>query len=104
MTPVVPTPEPVKVAVRCNDCKRIVAYKIAKGSGRLQLKCPKCGGPLKATMHKGNVTKYLDIAKYMAENYSLSDYTKQRIQVVEMNILSTFGEEEKVQMDLSDFF
>ena len=43
MTPVVPTPEPVKVAVRCNDCKRIVAYKIAKGSGRLQLKCPKWG-------------------------------------------------------------
>ena len=43
MTPVVPTPEPIKVAVRCDDCKRIVAYKIAKGSGRLQLKCPKCG-------------------------------------------------------------
>ena len=40
MTPVVPTPEPMKVAVRCDDCKRIVAYKIAKGSGRLQLKCP----------------------------------------------------------------
>lgn len=43
MTPVIPTPEPMKVAVRCNDCQRIVAYKIAKGSGRLQLKCPKCG-------------------------------------------------------------
>ena len=43
MTPVVPTPEPMKVAVRCDDCKRIVAYKIAKGSGRVQLKCPKCG-------------------------------------------------------------
>ena len=38
MTPVVPTPEPVKVAVRCNDCKRIVAYKIAKGSGRRPLR------------------------------------------------------------------
>ena len=46
MTPVVPTPEPIKVAVRCDDCKRIVAYKIAKGSGRLQLKC-----------HSGNQTR-----------------------------------------------
>ena len=43
MTPVVPTSEPMKVAVLCDDCKLIVAYKIAKGSGRLQLKCPKCG-------------------------------------------------------------
>lgn len=43
MTPVVPTTESTKVAVRCDDCKRIVAYKLCKGSGRLQLKCPKCG-------------------------------------------------------------
>lgn len=43
MTPVVPTTESTKVAVRCDDCKRIVAYKISKGTGRLQLKCPKCG-------------------------------------------------------------
>ena len=43
MTPVIPTTESTKVAVRCNDCKRIVAYKLCKGSGILQLKCPKCG-------------------------------------------------------------
>ena len=43
MTPVVPTTESTKIAVRCDDCKRIVAYKLCKGSGRLQLKCPKCG-------------------------------------------------------------
>jgi DNA polymerase II large subunit len=59
---------------------------------------------VKATMHKGNVTKYLEISKYMAEHYTLSAYTNQRIQVTEMNINSTFGEEEKTQMDLSDFF
>ncbi len=43
MTPPVVTTEPTKVAVRCDDCKRIVAYKISKGGGRLQRKCPKCG-------------------------------------------------------------
>lgn len=87
-----------KQSFRCPKCK--ISYRRMTLSG----KCTKCGGPLKATMHRGNVTKYLEIAKYMSENYSLSAYTKQRIQVVEMNILSTFGEEEKVQMDLSDFF
>lgn len=43
MTPSVNTIEPAKVAVRCNDCKRIVAYKLSRGGGRLQIKCPKCG-------------------------------------------------------------
>ena len=43
MTPTLNTMEYTKVAVRCNDCKRIVAYKLSKGGGRLQIKCPKCG-------------------------------------------------------------
>ena len=43
MTPTLNTMESAKVAVRCNDCKRIVAYKLSKGGGRLQIKCPKCG-------------------------------------------------------------
>ena len=32
-----------QVAVRCINCKRIVGYKIAAGTGRIQIKCPKCG-------------------------------------------------------------
>ena len=43
MTPILNTMEPDKVAVRCNDCKPIVAYKLSKGGRRLQIKCPKCG-------------------------------------------------------------
>lgn len=43
MPPTTPITDPIKVAIRCNDCKRIVAYKLCKGSGLLQLKCPKCG-------------------------------------------------------------
>ncbi|MDD3257060.1 MAG: DNA polymerase II large subunit, partial [Methanocorpusculum sp.] len=87
-----------KQSFRCPKCK--TSYRRIPVSG----KCNKCGGPVKATMHKGNVTKYLEISKYMAEHYSLSAYINQRIQVTEMNINSTFGEEEKTQMDLSDFF
>lgn len=32
-----------KIAVRCAQCKRIVGYKITTGTGRIQIKCPKCG-------------------------------------------------------------
>ena len=32
-----------QVAVRCNQCMRIIGYKIAAGNGRIQIKCPKCG-------------------------------------------------------------
>ncbi|MDO5844719.1 MAG: DNA polymerase II large subunit [Methanocorpusculum sp.] len=87
-----------KQSFRCPKCKTSSRRMTMSG------KCPKCGGQLKATMHKGNVTKYLEVAKFMSDNYKLSDYTVQRIKVVEMNINSTFGEEEKTQMDLSDFF
>ncbi|HJJ99933.1 MAG TPA: DNA polymerase II large subunit, partial [Methanocorpusculum sp.] len=87
-----------KQSFRCPRCK--ASYRRIPISG----KCTKCGAVLKATMHKGNVTKYLEIAKYMAEHYRLSEYTNQRIAVTEMNIWSTFGQEEKQQMDLSDFF
>ncbi|MDR3101908.1 MAG: DNA polymerase II large subunit [Methanocalculaceae archaeon] len=83
---------------RCPRCKR--SFRRIPISG----KCTKCGAVLKATMHKGNVTKYLEIAKYMSEHYKLSEYTNQRIAVMEMNIWSTFGQKEKQQMDLSDFF
>lgn len=41
------TEEPSHVAVRCNTCQRIVAYKLATGGGRLQMKCPKCGHVVK---------------------------------------------------------
>ncbi len=82
----------------CTKCK--VKYRRNTITG----KCPRCGGTLKATMHKGNVTKYLEIVKFMDKNYKLSLYTNQRIKVTEMNIISTFGEEEKTQKDLSDFF
>ena len=33
----------ISVAVRCNQCMRIIAYKITAGTGRIQIKCPKCG-------------------------------------------------------------
>lgn len=37
----------LKVAVRCDKCRRVVAYKLSTTSGHLQLKCPKCGNEMK---------------------------------------------------------
>lgn len=33
----------IPIAVRCDRCMRIVGYKIVAGTGRIQIKCPKCG-------------------------------------------------------------
>lgn len=46
MTPTTTVTEPMKVAVRCDKCRRIVAYKLSTTSGHLQVKCPKCGKEL----------------------------------------------------------
>ena len=31
-----------RIAVRCTNCKKILAFKIGSASGFLQLKCPAC--------------------------------------------------------------
>ena len=31
-----------KIAVRCEKCKKILAFKLGTASGFLQLKCPVC--------------------------------------------------------------
>ena len=36
-----------KVAVRCNNCQKILAFKIGATSGFLQLKCPVCRTEIK---------------------------------------------------------
>ena len=35
-------PTPVKIAVRCKNCKKILAFKLSAATGCLQLKCPAC--------------------------------------------------------------
>lgn len=39
--------EPEMIAVRCKECRRIVAFKLAAGNGILQVKCPKCGNTVR---------------------------------------------------------
>jgi Archaeal DNA polymerase II, large subunit len=65
-------------------------------------KC-RCGGNIIPTVHEGSVKKYLEMSKKICEEYNISEYTRQRIEVIDMNIESTFGEEKIEQMGLADF-
>lgn len=41
---------PAKIAVRCKNCKKILAFKLGATTGCLQLKCPACKTELKVDL------------------------------------------------------
>ena len=61
-----PAEDVMKVAVRCKQCKRIVAYKLSAASGRLQIKCPKCGCEMKIdlSLRRTNIPIYFRKTNY----------------------------------------
>ena len=69
-------------------------------------KCTSCsnGGKLVLTVHKKTVTKYYDTAKELINEYSLSDYLKQRLTLFKESIDEYFIQEENNQSTLTDFF
>ncbi len=66
--------------------------------------CPKCGGRLVLTVTRGSVEKYLEVSKEVVERYGLSDYLRQRVMLIEMEIKSVFESEGVKQKTLADFF
>jgi DNA polymerase II large subunit len=82
---------------RCVGCNNI--YRRPPLSGR----CARCGGNLLLTINKGGIEKYLQISREIAEKYELSDYTKQRLELIEKEIRCIFEDEKNKQMGLSDF-
>ncbi|MEK6973570.1 MAG: DNA polymerase II large subunit [archaeon] len=84
--------------VRCTNCN--ASYRRIPLTG----KCAKCNnGNLILTISEGSVIKYLDIAKRIIAKYSLSDYLKQRIDLVEKEINSVFRHDKPAQKSLIDF-
>ncbi|MCD4704352.1 MAG: DNA polymerase II large subunit [Methanosarcinaceae archaeon] len=65
--------------------------------------CPKCNGRVILTVHEGAVKKYLEVSMKTAEDYNVSDYTKQRIELIGYDIKSLFENDRSRQMGLSDF-
>jgi len=92
-----------KQKFRCTKCN--TSYRRMPLAG----KCTKfkgkgiCNGNIIPTVHEGSVKKYLEVSKKMVQKYKVSEYTRQRVEVLDLNIESTFGEEKQEQLGLADF-
>ncbi|MEM3421027.1 MAG: DNA polymerase II large subunit [Candidatus Hadarchaeum sp.] len=82
---------------RCINCNQI--HRRVPLSGV----CVKCGGKLVLTVTRGGVEKYMQIAMRIAEDYGVSEYTKQRLELTRRDIRSTFESDARKQMSLADF-
>ena len=86
-----------KQKFRCGECN--FKYRRPPLAG----KCRKCGGKLMLTIHKGGIEKYLGTAKDMAEKYDLPSYLRQRIMLIEKELIDMFAEQKEKQFSLSKF-
>jgi DNA polymerase II large subunit len=86
-----------KQKLRCVKCNH--SYRRMPLAG----KCTRCGGNIIPTVHEGSVKKYLEVSRSICERYKVSEYTKQRVMVLDRAIDSTFGEEKDTQLGLADF-
>ncbi len=92
-----------KQKFRCTKCN--TSYRRMPLAG----KCTKfkgrgiCNGPIIPTVHEGSVKKYLEMSREICRKYAISEYTKQRVEVIDLAITSTFGEEKQEQLGLADF-
>ncbi len=92
-----------KQKFRCTKCN--TSYRRMPLAG----KCTKfrgrgiCNGNIIPTVHEGSVKKYLEMSREICRKYHVSEYTKQRMEVLDLAITSTFGEEKHEQLGLADF-
>ncbi len=78
---------------RCVNCN--TKYKRPPLTG----KC-KCGGNLTLTVHNSSITKYLGVSKELCERYRVSEYTRQRLKLAELEIKSLFESDVRRQVTL----
>ncbi|WP_407356831.1 DNA polymerase II large subunit [Methanolobus sp. WCC5] len=65
--------------------------------------CPKCGGRVILTVHEGAVKKYLEVSRKVAHEYNVSSYTKQRIELLGLDMKSLFENDRSKQTGLLEF-
>ncbi len=86
---------------RCTKCntkfRRLPLYS--------EMRCPACKqGNIIMTISEGSVRKYLDIAKQLVYGKQLSNYTQERLEILECEIESVFCKEKTKQKNIGDFF
>jgi len=70
----------------------------------LRGKCLACGGNLTLTVHESSVKKYLEISKRISQQFEVSNYLRQRIDLIEDAITSLFTNDKTQDLKLDDFF
>jgi DNA polymerase II large subunit len=83
---------------RCSKCND--KYRRPPLAG----KCLNCGGNIIFTISEGSIVKYLEPAIQLAENYSVSEYIKQSLELTKRDIESIFGKEKEKQEALVKWF
>ncbi|MCJ7445715.1 MAG: DNA polymerase II large subunit [Methanotrichaceae archaeon] len=86
-----------KQKVRCTKCGTKYRRPLLREA------CPKCGGHIVLTVHEGSVRKYLEVSMKVAEDYQVSNYIRQRLELVRIEIDSLFKNEKSKQMALVEF-
>ncbi|HEY7587155.1 MAG TPA: DNA polymerase II large subunit [Thermoplasmata archaeon] len=84
--------------VRCTKCGE--KYRRIP----LRAKCLACGGNLTLTVHESSVKKYLEISKRISSQFKVSQYLRQRIDLIEEAITSLFTSDKAQDLKLDDFF
>ncbi len=82
---------------RCSKCN--AKYRRIPLSG----KCKKCGSKIVPTVHVASIIKYLDVSLRIAKEYHVSDYTRQRLELLEKDVNLLFPAVAEKQKALSDF-
>ena len=82
---------------RCLDCGTDYRRPPLTGS------CRGCGGRVTLNVHEGSVTKYLDTAITIAEEYDVREYTKQRLEVLKRSTDRIFEDDTNRQTGIADF-
>ncbi|MFB6187088.1 MAG: hypothetical protein ABEI86_09515, partial [Halobacteriaceae archaeon] len=82
---------------RCMNCGR--KYRRPP----LSSECRECGGDVNLTVHEGSVDKYMQTALQVADEYGVRDYTKQRLEILDLSIESLFENDKNKQSGIADF-
>jgi len=84
---------------RCVECNEIMRRPPLSGV------CSKCNkGKIIFTIHEGGIKKYLEIALQLTNQYNLSPYIKQNLELTKRYIDSIFGKEPEKQEALAKWF
>jgi DNA polymerase II large subunit len=86
-----------KQKVRCTKCNAKYRRPPLRGT------CPRCGGNIVLTVHEGSVRKYLETSLRIADEYNVRHYTKQRLELLELEMSSLFESDKVKQKGLADF-